>query len=126
MMQMRDRLRTNRFHRSREIDMVDLIKKAFYTGLGLAVLTKEKAEEMVKDFAEQAKLSEHEGKELVDSLMKQSDQARNDFQSKVDEAVQAVVQRLNLASRDEVAGLKAKIDELSARIGAGQGTGTGA
>ena len=25
--------------------MVDLIKKAFYTGLGLAVLTKEKAEE---------------------------------------------------------------------------------
>jgi polyhydroxyalkanoate synthesis regulator phasin len=106
--------------------MIDLIKKAFYTGLGLAVLTKEKAEELVKDFAEQAKLSEHEGKELVDSLMKQSDQARNDFQTKVDEAVQAVVKRLNLASKDEVASLKAKIDELSAKIGAGQGTGTGA
>jgi polyhydroxyalkanoate synthesis regulator phasin len=105
--------------------MVDLIKKAFYTGLGLALLTKEKAEELVKDFAEQAKLSEHEGKELVDSLMKQSDQARNDFQSKIDEAVQAVVNRLNLASKDEVASLKAKIDELSAKIGTGQGTGTG-
>ncbi len=55
--------------------MVDLIKKAFYTGLGLAVLTKDKAEEMVRDIAEQAKLSESEGKELVDSLMKQSDEA---------------------------------------------------
>jgi polyhydroxyalkanoate synthesis regulator phasin len=106
--------------------MVDLIKKAFFTGLGLAVLTKEKAEELVKDFAEQAKLSEHEGKELVDSLMKQSDQARNDFQSKIDETVQAVVGRLNLASKDEVASLKAKIDELSAKIGQGQGQGTGA
>ena len=63
--------------------MVNLIKKAFYTGLGLAVLTKEKAEELVKDIAQQAKLSEHEGKELVDSLMKQSDQARTDFQGKV-------------------------------------------
>jgi polyhydroxyalkanoate synthesis regulator phasin len=103
--------------------MVDLIKKAFFTGLGLAVLTKEKAEELVKDFAEQAKLSEHEGKELVDSMMKQSDQARNDFQSKIDETVQAVVSRLNLASKDEVASLKAKIDELSAKIGQGQGTG---
>jgi polyhydroxyalkanoate synthesis regulator phasin len=113
------------FIRSREIDMVDLIKKAFYTGLGLALLTKEKAEELVKDFAEQAKLSEHEGKELVESMMKQSDQARNDFQSKIDEAVQAVVNRLNLASKDEVASLKAKIDELSAKIGTGQGTGTG-
>ncbi len=55
--------------------------------------------------------------------MKQSDQARNDFQSKIDEAVQAVVKRLNLASKDEVASLKAKIDELSAKIGTGQGTG---
>ena len=71
--------------------MVDLIRKAIYTGLGLAVLTKEKAEELVKDLAEQAKLSEHEGKDLVDNLLKQSEQARNDFQSKVDEAVLAVV-----------------------------------
>jgi polyhydroxyalkanoate synthesis regulator phasin len=112
-------------HPNSEIVMVDLIKKAFYTGLGLAVLTKEKAEELVKDFAEQAKLSEHEGKDLVDSMLKQSEQARQDFQSKIDETVQAVVKRLNLASKDEVASLKAKIDELSARIGQGRGEGTG-
>jgi polyhydroxyalkanoate synthesis regulator phasin len=104
--------------------MVDLIKRAFYTGLGLAVLTKEKAEELVKDFAEQAKLSENEGKDLVESMMKQSEQARNDFQSKIDETVEAVVKRLNLASKDEVAALKAKLDELSAKLGQGGGTNT--
>lgn len=101
--------------------MVDLIKKAFYTGLGLAVLTKDKAEELVKDIAQQAKLSENEGKELVDSLMKQSDQARQDFQSRIDEAVLAVVKRMHLATRDEVEGLKAKVEELSARVGTGGG-----
>ena len=99
--------------------MVDLIKKAIYTGLGLAMLTKEKAEELVKDLAEQAKLSEHEGKDLIDSLLKQSEEARSDFQSKMDEAVLAVVNRLNLATKDEVASLKAKIEELSAKIGQG-------
>jgi polyhydroxyalkanoate synthesis regulator phasin len=97
--------------------MVDLIKKAFYTGLGLAVLTKDKAEELVQDLAQQAKLSENEGKELVDSLMKQSDEARQDFQAKVDEAVLAVVKRLHLATRDEVEQLRAKVEELSARVG---------
>jgi polyhydroxyalkanoate synthesis regulator phasin len=101
--------------------MVDLIKKAFYTGLGLAVLTKEKAEELVKDLTQQAKLSEHEGKELMDNLMKQSDQARQDFQSKVDEAVLAVVNRLHLATRDEVESLRTKVEELSARVGQGGG-----
>ncbi len=106
--------------------MVDLIKKAFYTGLGFVALTKEKAEELVKDIAQQAKLSESEGKELVDGLMKQSDRARLDFQTKIDEAVLAVVNRLHLATKDEVASLRAKLDELSAKIERGPGTGPGA
>src|SRR5580704_12048591 len=101
--------------------MVDLIKKALYTGVGLAVLTKEKAEELVRDLTQQAKLSEQEGKELFDSLLKQSENARNDLQSKLDETVLAVVKRLNLATKDEVASLKAKIEELSAKVGHGQG-----
>jgi polyhydroxyalkanoate synthesis regulator phasin len=101
--------------------MIDLIKKALYTGVGLAVLTKEKAEELVHELSQQAKLSEQEGKELFDSLLKQSENARNDLQSKIDETVLAVVKRLNLATKDEVAGLKAKIDELSSKVGHGQG-----
>jgi polyhydroxyalkanoate synthesis regulator phasin len=104
--------------------MVDLIKKAIYTGVGLAVLTKEKAEELVKDLTQQAKLSEQEGKELFEGLLKQSEQARNDFQAKVDEAVLTVVKRLNLATKDEVASLKAKVEELSSKIGQGPPTGT--
>jgi polyhydroxyalkanoate synthesis regulator phasin len=100
-----------------EINMVDLIKKALYTGVGLAVLTKEKAEELVKDLTQQAKLSEQEGKELFEGLLKQSEQARNDFQAKIDEAVLTVVKRLNLATKDEVATLKAKVEELASKVG---------
>jgi polyhydroxyalkanoate synthesis regulator phasin len=99
--------------------MIDLIKKALYTGVGLAVFTKEKAEELVQELTKQAKLSEQEGKELFEGLLKQSENARNDFQAKVDETVLAVVKRLNLATKDEVASLKAKVDELSAKLGHG-------
>ena len=35
-----------------EIEMIDLIKKALYTGVGLAVLTKEKAEELVQELTQ--------------------------------------------------------------------------
>jgi polyhydroxyalkanoate synthesis regulator phasin len=103
--------------------MVDLIKKAIYTGVGLAVLTKEKAEELVKELSQQAKLSEQEGKELLDGLLKQSEQARDDLQSKLDGTVLAVVNRLNLATKDEVASLKSKIEELTAKIGQGPAGG---
>jgi polyhydroxyalkanoate synthesis regulator phasin len=123
---MKNALRLSSSTPSQEIDMVDLIKKAIYTGVGLAVLTKEKAEELVKDLSQQAKLSEQEGKELFDSLLKQSENARNDLQTKLDATVLAVVNRLNLATKDEVASLKAKIDELSAKIGQGPAAGTDA
>jgi polyhydroxyalkanoate synthesis regulator phasin len=104
--------------------MFDLIKKTLLTGVGLAVMTKDKVEELGKEFASQAKLSELEGKEFVDHLLKQSETARKEFESRINSAVQKAVSGLNLASKDEVARLSAKVEELSAKLpGSSQGTG---
>lgn len=96
--------------------MFDLIKKTLLTGVGLAVMTKDKVEELGKEFASQAKLSELEGKEFVDHLLKQSEMARKDFESRISSAVQKAVSGLNLASKDEVAKLSAKVEELTAKL----------
>jgi len=95
--------------------MIELIKKTLLTGVGFALLTKDKAEEMAKEIASQAKFSEQEGKEFVDSLMAQSEKARGDFQAKVEETVQATLKKLNLATRAEVDALNAQIAELKAK-----------
>jgi polyhydroxyalkanoate synthesis regulator phasin len=105
--------------------MLELIKKTLLTGVGLAVLTKEKVEELGKELASQAKLSEIEGKEFVDHLLKQSEDARKDFEARINGAVQKAVSSLNLASKDEVARLSAKVEELSARL-SNTGSGTSA
>jgi polyhydroxyalkanoate synthesis regulator phasin len=104
--------------------MIDLIKKALYTGVGLAVLTKEKAEELAKELTQQAKLSEQEGKELFEGLLKQSEDAKADLQSTLDKSVLAVVNRLNLATKDEVASLKAEIAELTSKLSQKSVSGT--
>jgi len=96
--------------------MFDLIKKTLLTGVGLAVMTKDKVEELGKEFASQAKLSELEGKEFVDHLLKQSETARKDFESRINSAVQKAISGLNLASKDEVAKLSAKVEELAAKL----------
>ncbi len=102
--------------------MFDLIKKTLLTGVGLAVMTKDKVEELGKDFASQAKLSEIEGKEFVDHLMQQSETARKEFETRINSAVQKAVSTLNLASKDEVARLSAKVEELTAKLDSGKGT----
>jgi polyhydroxyalkanoate synthesis regulator phasin len=96
--------------------MMDLIKRAVWTGVGMAVLTKEKVEELGKDLADQAKLSEQEGKKLVDELLKKSEQAQKDLEARVNNAVLKVVQSLHLASHEDVARLTARIEQLEQQL----------
>src|SRR5271157_3065135 len=50
------------------------------------------------------------------TLLKQSETARKDFESRINSAVQKAVSGLNLASKDEVAKLSAKVEELTAKL----------
>ena len=92
--------------------MIDLLKKTFLTGVGVAALTKEKIEELAKDFVEKGKITEQEGRALVDDLVTRSDESRLEFQKQIEEKVQAVLAKMNLAKQSEVDGLKEEIGEL--------------
>lgn len=96
--------------------MIDLIKRTMLTGVGLAVMTKEKVEELGRDLAEQAKLGESEGREFVDNLMKQSENARGEFETRVDALVKKAVEGLNLVHKDDVAKLQQRVETLEAEL----------
>jgi len=92
--------------------MIDLLKKTFLTGVGVAALTKEKIEELAKDFVEKGKITEQEGKTLVDDLVARSEESRLEFQNQIEEKVQAVLTKMNLARQSEVDALKGEVAEL--------------
>jgi len=59
--------------------MIDLIKKAMFTGIGIASLTKDKVEEIAKEFAEmirhlsqQCDMSEAELKKIIKEHLQES------------------------------------------------------
>ncbi len=92
--------------------MLNLVKKAILTGVGLGVLTKESIEELAREMKKEARLSENEGKELIDELMKKSDQAKIDVEAKVETLVSGAVGKLKLASKEDIAGLAERIERL--------------
>ncbi len=104
--------------------MIDLIKKTLLTGVGLAVMTKDKVEELGRDLVSQAKLSETEGREFVDNLVKQSESARGEFESRVGAVVKKTIEGLNLVHKDELAKLQEKVDELAAELKRHDGSAT--
>jgi len=92
--------------------MIDLVKKTLLTGVGFAALTKEKIEEVAKDFVEKGKITEQEGKALVDDLVVRSEESRLEFQKQIEEKVEAVMKKMNLAKQSDLDDLKAEVEAL--------------
>lgn len=92
--------------------MFDLIKKTMLTGVGLAGLTKDKIEKLAKELAKKGKLSEKEGKKLVDDLLKKSEQARKDLETKVEGMVRRALEKIDVATKEDIDRLEEKIRHL--------------
>ncbi len=92
--------------------MIDLVKKSLLTGLGLASLTKEKVEDVAKAFVEKGKMTEQEGRELVDELLARSEESKEELKKQIEERINAVMEKMNLARQSEVDALKKEIAEL--------------
>ncbi len=95
--------------------MVELIKKTVLAGVGLAFMTKEKAEVAAKKIVREAKIAEGEGKKFVDDLLKKSEEARKSVEKLVDTAVHTAVTKLDIPTRADIKKLEARIRELEGK-----------
>ena len=96
--------------------MFDLIKKTMLTGVGLAVMSKEKAEAMAREIADTAKLSADKGQEFVDEVVGKSEKMRKELEETVQRVVHDTVKRADLPTRDDIAQLRARIEDLERSI----------
>ncbi len=101
--------------------MKEMLKNALYTGLGAAFLTKEKIEELRKDLIEKGKMSQDEGKQFVDDLIRKSEKAKDQLNLWINKRVEERIDQLNLATKDEIAELRRKIEELQVAINKDEG-----
>lgn len=96
--------------------MIDFIKKAMFTGIGLASITKDKVEEVAKEFIDQGNLTEQEGRNLVKEMMDYSDKSKVELEGQIDKFVEKALEKLDLAKRSDIDELKEKMLELQEKI----------
>jgi len=92
--------------------MFELIKKTLLTGVGLAVMSKERAEAMAREIAETAKLSSEKGQEFIDEVVGRSEKVRKELEETIQRIVNESLKRTDLPTRDDLAQLRARIEEL--------------
>jgi polyhydroxyalkanoate synthesis regulator phasin len=95
--------------------MQEFIRKMMMFGVGLAAMTREKTEELVKELVKKGEMSEKEGKQLVNDLLEKSKKMTRDLETKTEEMVTVTLKRLNIPTRKELDELRERIEKLEKR-----------
>lgn len=96
--------------------MMDLFKKTFLAGIGVASLTMEKIEELSKDLIDKGKLTEQEGEKFFQEIQKRAEESRESLKQQTDRLVEAAISRMQLAKTADLEKMQAEIDGLRKEI----------
>lgn len=88
--------------------MLQLLKKSAFVSLGLAAMSAGSIKRIGKKIAQEGKLSEAEGKKLVDDLLDQSEKSREEINTKIKKLVKESLEEMDLVTRKDLEGLEIK------------------
>lgn len=92
--------------------MEDLIRKAVYTGVGIATQALENLKQSMEAFEKQGKVSRDEGEAVVNSFAEDARETRLKFESAIREYTHWMMDKLDVPARDEFEKLKLRVEEL--------------
>ena len=93
-------------------ELSEHIKKIGLLGLGLAIVTKEKADELAAELVEKGEMSQEESQAFVSDLVKKSDRQKTDLEKKINEEIKKAVAKFNLATKDDIKKLEKRLIAL--------------
>lgn len=92
--------------------MEETLKKLVYAGVGLAAQATEKIEETVSELISKGKISDKEGKKIVDDFFKKSEKKKDSYESKFKKAIEDVTVKFNYVKKSDFDALVKKVAKL--------------
>ncbi len=85
-----------------------MIKEILYTGLGGALLLKERVEEEVEKLQEKGKLSKEDADTFIEKLKTRGEEEEEKLKTHIKEALKEVIDEMGLATKADIEALKEK------------------
>ncbi len=96
--------------------MLEAIKKSILAGLGTAVVTKTRVKETIQTLVDQGKLTTEEADRVFREMTESGQKEYDEIQSRINQSVNKVLARMNLATKEETEALKSRLDNLEKRL----------
>lgn len=97
---------------------IDTIKNVVYAGVGLASVTTEKVKEVVDDLVEKGKISDTEGRRILDEVVKNTENTKEEVENKLKMLSDKISSSFEFLKKDnsQVDALKKRIEELEKEL----------
>ncbi|MHB0939542.1 MAG: phasin family protein [Armatimonadota bacterium] len=90
----------------------EFIERSIELGLGAAMLTAEGAQRLVNDMVNRGEVAREESTGLVDRLIVIGREQQEMLRETIEKTTERVMERMNVAKKDEVAALRQRVDDL--------------
>jgi polyhydroxyalkanoate synthesis regulator phasin len=96
---------------------MDMIKNFVYAGVGLATMTTDKIKETIDDLVEKGKISDTEGKKIIEDFLNSTEEKRTDFENKLKKTSAKISNTFDFNKKEkEMDLLKNRIKDLETEI----------
>lgn len=97
--------------------MENIVKKVLYTGVGFVASATERLQHIMNDLVERGKISEEEGKKVVDDVVKNSEHKRDEYESRFRKLIDNALSKINLPRGDVYEKMEKRIKSLEVKVG---------
>jgi polyhydroxyalkanoate synthesis regulator phasin len=94
----------------------DLIERTFLAGMGAAVVTKDRIQELVEELVGKGQINAEEGREVVERLVERSREEARSVLKKADSSLHSAYRNLGLGSKQEQEELALRVEQLEHRV----------
>ena len=92
--------------------MFEALDKLMLAGLGAVSMTREQAEKLFEEYVNRGKVEKGARTGFVKEVVDTAEKTRKDLEKLISEQVQKAVDKLELATRDDIKRLEEKLDRL--------------
>lgn len=98
--------------------MENLIRKVLYTGVGIVAATTERLQMSIDELVEKGKISEEEGKKVVDDVVKHTSGTRKDlYEGRLRKMIDSALEKITLPQNDTFPKLEKRLKSLEVKVG---------
>lgn len=97
---------------------MEKLKNFIYAGIGLATTTSDKIKNTVEDLVEKGKISDAEGKKIVDDFFNSTNEMKDDFEERLKSFSNELTEKFEFLKKkgNVIDSLEAKIEELENKL----------